>query len=163
MSGSLCNSFGSLSAGVHERPRKWCARQRLRTKRTFVPLWPGQAIGGTFVSLCSIAFFAIGGDAATMVCLFPPPQTASPQKKCCLSQKYLVRRSSRSAWPPSFSSLQSSCSSMFQGGFLFLYRPSNQWEGECAHKCLWDYPEIFRQPIYLHFYPGKQIIYQRRP
>ena len=39
MSGSLCNSFGSLSAGVHERSRKWCARQKLRTKITFVPLW----------------------------------------------------------------------------------------------------------------------------
>ena len=153
MSGSLCNSFGSLPAGVHERPRKWYAPQRLRTKRTFVPLWPGQAIGGTFVSLCSIAFFAIGGDAATMVCLSlwwsasNPPKQQIPEKCVPFKKRDLVRRSSRSAWLPSFSSLQSSCSSMFQGGFLFLYKKVNSMRGWMCTQMSWRLSRNFQAAI----------------
>ena len=129
MSGSLCNSFGSLPARVHERPRKWCAPQRLRTKRNFVLLWlfdqvkqSGELLS-PFAALPSLPleetpplWFVSHSNKAHQT----PPKIANPWKIWPLSKRDLVRRSSRSAWLPSFSSLPSSCSSTFQGWFLFL-------------------------------------------
>ena len=136
MSGSLCNSFGSLSAGVHERSRKWCAPQRLRTKITYVLLWLFDQVKQSGELLCPFAALPSLPLAETPPLWFvspvPPPNSKSSKKMLPFPPKNIVRQSSRSAWPPSSSSLQSSCSSTFQGGFLFLYKPSIQWEGECA-------------------------------
>ena len=58
----------------------------LLTKTIPYSAFAGQAIGGTFVSLCSIAFFAIGGDVATMVRVAMVQfSTKSKRKKSCVN------------------------------------------------------------------------------
>ena len=164
MPGSLCNSFGSLSAGVHERSRKWCAPQRLRTKITFVPLWlfdqvkqSGELLS-PFAALPSLPleetpplWFVSHSDGVHQT-----PQNSkslknvSPLKKDILSGDLLVQHGCP---------LSHLCHPLallrFKAGFFSCV--DNHINGR-GSKYLGDYHKIFRQPFYQHFYPGKPII-----